>query len=90
MSALAVVDTPIRRGFFGATIAVAATFLYRELSPYQRSSTNILNLTVQHQVWLTFFYAFLLLNHDGEVHTGVLAGMNEEAIAFAMTIANLR
>ena len=90
MSVLSVVDTPIRRGFFGAGIAIIATFVYREFNPYHRTTTNVLNMTVQHQIWSTYVYAFLLLNHDGAGYTGVMAGVNEKAMATAMVIANLR
>ena len=90
MGALTVVDTPIRRGFFGASLGLIGAFLYREVAPYQRSTTNVLNDVVQHQISLTFIYASLLLNHDGTGYTGVLAGIGEETAGVIMVIANLR
>jgi hypothetical protein len=90
MSALTVVDTPIRRGFFGAGLALLGTFVYREVAPYQRPTTNVLNVVVQNQIWATFVYASLLLNHDGTGYTGVLAGVSEETAGVLVLIANLR
>jgi len=90
MSALTVVDTPIRRGFFGVSLGLIGTLAYREVAPYQRSTTNVLNIVVQHQIWLTFVYASLLLNRDGTGYTGVLAGIRVETAGAIMMIANLR
>lgn len=90
MSVLTVVDTPVRRGFVGAGLGLVGTFVYREVTPYQRSTTNLLNIAVQHQISSTFIYASLLLNHDGTGYTGVLAGIGEETAGVIMVIANLR
>jgi len=90
MSALTVVDTPIRRGFFGAALASAGALAYREIAPYQQPTTNLLNIVVQYQVILTFIYVSLLLNNDGTNYNGVLADISEEAIAAVMVIVNLR
>jgi len=90
MSALTVVDTPIRRGFFGAGLALIGSVVYRELSPYQQPTTNLMNLVVQYQITVLFIYASLLLNHDGEAYTGVLAGVDTESVGGIIAIFQLR
>ena len=90
MSALAVIDTPLRRGLFGAGLALLGTSVYREVAPYQQPTTNLLNMVVQYQIFLTFVYVFLLLHYDGTAYTGVLADVDEESVAVIMMIFNLR
>ena len=90
MSALVVVDTPSRRAFFGASLTLVGAVVYRELAPYQRSSTNVLNLTVQYQVFAVFVYAAQLLQHDGTGYTGALAGVDEESVGAMIVAVNLR
>ena len=90
MSALTIVDTPMRRSFFGASLAFIGVGMYRELAPYERSTSNVLNLVVQYQVFLVFVYASLLLSTDGTAYTGVLAGIDGETAGGVMVIATLR
>ena len=90
MSALTVVDTPMRQSFFGAGLAFVGVGVYRELRPYQRSTSNVLNLAVQYQIFLVFVYASLLLFTDGTAYTGVLAGIDGETAGGVMVIATLR
>ena len=90
MSALTVVDTPMRRSFFGAGLAFIGAIVYREVAPYQRSTSNVLNLVVQYQIFAVFVYASLLLTTDGTAYTGVLAGIDGETAGGVMALVNLR
>jgi len=84
-------DVPARRAFAGMCLAIIGALVYREISPYSRVTTNILNLVVQYQIFLLYMYALLLVHHDGigYTETSVLAGQDPRTVGSIMVLGNL-